>query len=218
MIETNAHAASIRRLARLALAGGGIFTVIVVLLHWIRPEYDVVTRFISEYAVTDPVLAAVAGVSLGLGSIALAKALAAALPGEHRSRAGLLMMWTFGICFVGVGLFPADEFPTVNPPSWHGIIHAIFGLIGFFSFSLGSLLISFRLRRAPSWRKDAPLLTVVAALCVILFFVFYAGLPFVGILERILVALMIAWIGLVSRGLISGSSVSTVAQNFHTGS
>ena len=209
MVEVNVSAVPIRNLARQALAGAGVFTAIVMLLHLIRPEYDVVTRFISEYAVTDPVLAAIAGVSLGLGSIALARALAAAVPGECRSRVGLLMLWIFGICFVGVGLFPADEFPTVNPPSWHGIIHALFGLIGFFSFSLGSLLISFRLLRAPWWRKDARLLSVLAGLCFVTFFVFYAGLPVPGLIERIYAALIVAWIGFISRRLMRAASTAT---------
>lgn len=203
MISTSPSAQSVRRLSLLALAGAGVFSAIVVLFHVIRPEYDVVTRFISEYAVSDPVIAGVAGVALGLGAIALARALAAALPKEHRSGAGIVLLWVFGICSVGVGLFPADEFPTVNPPSWHGIIHAIFGVIGFFCFSLGSLLVSFRLRRAPLWRKDAPLLTALAGLCLVTFFVFYGGLPIVGLIERIYAALILAWIGFVACRLLS---------------
>lgn len=173
------------------------------MFHLIRPEYDIVTRFISEYAVSDPVIAGIAGMGLGLGCLALAKALAEALPVEHRSRIGLLLLRVFGVCGVGVGLFPADEFPTINPPSWHGIIHALFGVIGFFCFSLGALLVSFRLRRAPLWRKDALRLTVLAGLCLIFFFIFYGGLPIVGLIERIYAALIVAWIALFAWRLMS---------------
>jgi len=133
-------AATIRRLCLYALAGAGLFSAIVILLHFFRPEYDPVTRFISEYAVTDPVVTGVAMVALALGSMALIRALTLALPREHRSRAGMLLLWIYAVCSTGVGFFPADEFPTINPPSWHGMVHAILGLISFSCFSAGSLL------------------------------------------------------------------------------
>lgn len=194
-------AASIRRLSLLASAGAGVFAAIVLLLHVIRPEYDVVTRFVSEYAVTDPVLAGIAGVALGLGSMALVKALGATLPRERGLRAGLLLLWIWAVCISGVGLFPADEFPTINPPSWHGAIHAIFGVIGFFCFSIGSVVLSYRLHRIPSWQKAAPLLTSLATLCVVFYFLLYAGLPAVGLIERIYVTFIVAWIALAARTL-----------------
>jgi len=196
-------AATIRRLCHYALGGAGLFSAIVLLLHFFRPEYDPVTRFISEYAVTDPVVACVAAVSLALGSMALIRALTLALPREHRSRAGMLLLWIYAVCFAGVGFFPADEFPTINPPSWHGIVHAILGLISFSCFSAGSLLTSLRLRRTPSWNKTAPLLITLAALNVAFFFIFYGGLEhIIGLIERIYVILVIAWIGVVARKLM----------------
>src|SRR5690606_36963764 len=135
-ISPTRNVASIRRFAFLALIGEGVFAAVVLLFHLIRPEYDIVTRFISEYAVTDPLIAGIAFAGLGLGGLPLAKALPQGVPRARRSETGLLWLWIFAVCGVGVGLSPADEFPTVNPPSWHGIIHAFFGVIGFFCFSL----------------------------------------------------------------------------------
>jgi len=202
-------AATIRRLCHYALGGAGLFSAIVLLLHFFRPEYDPVTRFISEYAVTDPVVACVAAVSLALGSMALIRALTLALPREHRSRAGMLLLWIYAVCFTGVGFFPADEFPTINPPSWHGIVHAILGLISFSCFSAGSLLVSLRLRRSPSWNKTAPLLITLAALNVAFFFIFYGGLEhIIGLIERIYVVFIIGWIVLVARKLMSDATAT----------
>lgn len=92
------HAATVRRLCLYALVGAGLFSVIF-LLHFFRPEYDPITRFLSEYAVTDPFLTGGAMVALALGSMALIRALSLALPDEHRSRVGMLLLWTYAICF-----------------------------------------------------------------------------------------------------------------------
>src|SRR5690606_39968497 len=96
-----------------------------------------------------------AAVALALGSMALLRALDLSLSAEARSRAGTLLLWIYAVCFFAVGFFPTDEFPTVNPPSWHGIIHAILRLISFACFSAGSLLVSLRLRREPAWQSTA---------------------------------------------------------------
>mgnify|MGYP001367758921 FL=1 len=59
---------------------------------------------------------------------------------------------------------------------------------------------SLRLRRSPSWNKTAPLLITLAALNVAFFFIFYGGLEhIIGLIERIYVILVIAWIGVVAR-------------------
>jgi len=208
MISTVSPTASVRRLSLIALAGVGVFAAVVLLLHVIRPEYDVITRFVSEYAVTDPVMAAIAGVGLGIGSMALAKAMTSVLPRERSLRTGIILLWIWAVCITGVGLFPADEFPTINPPSWHGAIHAIFGLIGFFCFSVGSLVVSFRLHVLPSWQKVAPVLTSLATLCAVFFFLLYAGLPAVGLIERIFVAFILAWIALVAQTLMTHTNAS----------
>lgn len=205
-------ASQVRRLSLYALAGTGLFTVIVLLLHFVRPEYDPVTRFISEYAVTDPVVAGLAFVALALGSMALLRALDLSLSAEARSRAGTLLLWIYAVCFFAVGFFPTDEFPTVNPPSWHGIIHAILGLISFACFSAGSLLVSLRLRREPAWQNTAPALTALSALCVASFFVFYGGLEEVmGLIERIYAALIVAWLALAAAKLRAGASETAAA-------
>lgn len=205
MISSRFDAQSTQRFANLTLVGIGVFAVIVLLFHLIRPEYDIMTRFVSEYAVSDPfvfVVFAIAGIALGLGSMALVNAMEA-LPIEHRSRLGSTLFRIFAVCTIGFGVFPTDEFPTINPPSWHGIIHAILALIGFFSFSIGSLVVSWRLRRIPSWRRMAIPLTALAALCLVFFFLLYSELPIVGLIERIAVALILAWIGLFSTALKS---------------
>lgn len=197
------HAATVRRLCLYALVGAGLFSIIFLLLHFLRPEYDPITRFLSEYAVTDPVPTGGAMVALALGSMALIRALRLALPNKHRSRTGMLLLWIYAICFTGVGFFPTDEFPTINPPSWHGLVHAVLGLISFICFSAGSLLTSLRLRRSPSWNKIAPVLIVLAALNATFFFIFYGGLEhLIGLIERVYAACIIGWIVIVARKLM----------------
>jgi len=209
VISPISDVASIRRLSRFALAGVSLFTGVVLLLHVIRPEYDLVTRFVSEYAVTDPLVLGIACIALGLGSTALVKAMTMILPRERGLRAGIVLLWIWAACITGVGLFPADEFPTINPPSWHGAIHAIFGLIGFFCFSAGSLVVSFRLHLMPSWQKVAPLLTSLSTLCAVFFVLFYAGLPAVGLIQRIFGAFVLTWIAMVARTLMTRPNASS---------
>lgn len=204
-VESTPDIRLVRRYSIFALVGMAIFTSIVLLLHVIRPEYDIMTRFISEYAVTDPILAAIAGVALGLGCLALAQA-TKSLPHPGRSKLATGLLTVFGVCAIAFGIFPADEFPTINPPSWHGIIHAISAVIGFFCFSIGSLIISWRLLRVPSVRRIAFWLISLAALCLVFFVLLYSELPIVGLVERIYAVLILAWLGLFAGTLAGGSA------------
>src|SRR5690606_36136077 len=64
-ISPTRNLASIRRFAFLALIGEGVFAAVVLLFHLFRPAYDIVTRFISEYAVSDPLIAGIASRAWG---------------------------------------------------------------------------------------------------------------------------------------------------------
>lgn len=71
--------------------------------------------------------------------------------------------------FPGIGFFPTDELPTINPPSWHGLVHAV--LVHLF---LGRIARDFS--AAPPVAKTALVLVILAALNVTFFFIFYGGL------------------------------------------
>ena len=67
--------------ATLATTGVAAFLILVVVLHFLRPDLSPVTRFLSEYA-RGPygLLMTIAILSLSLGGLALLVGLAASLP------------------------------------------------------------------------------------------------------------------------------------------
>src|SRR6476660_3706238 len=80
-------------LADIAIICFVIFIILIILLHFLRPEYDLRERFISEYAVgAYGFLMTVAFVCLSLGSFVLAIAIS-----KHRS--GEFFIW-FQRCFL----------------------------------------------------------------------------------------------------------------------
>lgn len=106
---------------------------------------------------------------------------------------------------VVAGLFPDDGLPPPALPSTSvGWTHLVAGMVAFPSFLLGPLFLTIGLRRGERCRDRVPvLLGVVAALAasVIWFGVIAAPRNMAGLAQRVLLALLLLWLFLVSRAL-----------------
>jgi hypothetical protein len=180
----------------------------IVLMHVVQPDMDPADVAVSYYM--NGRLGWVLGlglVVLGIGSLALAAGIRALL-GDARPRAGL---WLFALWAIGAiigGIFPPDPYGQWDrPPSVPGMIHGVAGIVAFLAFSPGAWLLS---KAVSTWtangapaRMLAPLaglsLLVLLLLFVCMAPVFADRPPFaLGLVERVLLALNLGWIGIAS--------------------
>jgi hypothetical membrane protein len=150
-----------RPLARLALAGVGVYVAIDVLLAFLRPQYSLLYNAESDYGrgpwfwVMDINFLLRCALSL-----AIAGALYRTVRLDGRIRAGLALLVIWAICS-GLLAFFADN-PEGTPVTASGVVHLFLALIAFPCVTVGAVLISASLRTDPAWRHAAPVLLAIS--------------------------------------------------------
>jgi hypothetical protein len=210
-------------LSLVSLLGFCFFTLAVVLMHFVRAGLDPIRHTISEYALgADGWILDMALIALGLAAVALGCALST-FPARRKSGAfkvGVLCLFAFGLCSVVGGIFVTDPIPPVDGPSLHGLIHSAAAVVGFPIFGVGSLLCSWDM--APIGQEGRVIaralksMAVASVASVVLFVIVLMdvirdgpitralhGLQLQGLLERVLVVFVIAWLASVAISLYS---------------
>lgn len=205
--------------ARITIVGTAFFFVVMyVAFLVIQPDLDPLYRFGSEYSVGQMGwLMKTAFFCWGIGILSFALAMVKGLDGEARSPVGIGLFLLGAIGIFVAGVFDSDlmirnpEPPPlwIEPPaSGEQRIHALGGLVAFFSMLPGAGLVSRRLRRAGRlsggyrWLRYLSWLTPAAFVAFAFLFV-PAGLAGLG--QRIFLALLFAWLLLAARGLEQGA-------------
>jgi hypothetical membrane protein len=183
------------RLAEAALACFAIFAAGVALMHFLRPDYDVSSHMISEYAVGPwggVMTTAIVGASLGC--LMLALGLARSRPG---SIAGWLAAALFAVASIGLAVtavYPID-LPGA-PPTSAGYIHEMSFLVNIASIVLAAMLTAVVAFQDARWRTHRVPAVVLALLLVVAIAVqfrsLHRGLPY-GIPNRFVVLVMTTW-------------------------
>jgi bacteriorhodopsin len=201
----------VARVATIALVAVAYFAVIVVVLHFLRPDLNPIRRPTSEYAVGPyGFLMTSAFFSMSLGSFALVIGLYRGVSQRARSGIGLVLL---GIWAVGVLIamsFPID--PEGAPQTLSGTIHRINGPLAFLSLTAGTILVSRRFRQDGLWRpihRSAVILSLVMLAAFIANFVNIATASgFAGLCQRIFLVAFVTWFVLTAERLRSISSRS----------
>ena len=101
------------------------------------------------------------------------------------------------------GLFPMD-FP--GPPhTSSGRLHALGGLLTFPSWVVGTLLFSLSIRRADGWSRHSTTLLALSAGSLVMTVVLVVSVVvagFGGYAQRVMIALLAAWLFVVARHLM----------------
>lgn len=181
-------------LALACMAGVVYFAISVAVLHFLRPEYDPATRFISEFAVGPyGYLMTIAFFALGLGSLALSFGIAGVSPASRKSRTGTSLMGLWGAGVMVAGIFPADL--TGSPETTSGSIHNAASIVSFLVLIAGAILFPLGMRRDARWQASRRLLLGLAFAVLAGFLVFIAmqgTAPGIG--QRIFIALVLLWL------------------------
>ncbi len=202
------------------LIGLATFTLTTLALHVLQPALSPRDEAISSYVHGNHGwLLTVGLIALGTASLALTAVLATDGPGAKPGR------WLLGVWGTGVllgGLFSGD--PPGNwsaPPSAAGMIHGNAAMVAFLALPSGALFLARSFRRDPRWKEAAPHLSGLAVATTVSLVAFYASLMpvfirpgppiLLGLSERILVGLYVAWLAVVAVNLptSAGSRITT---------
>jgi len=196
--------------ANAALACFAVFALGVVLMHVLRPDIDVSSHRISDYA-EGPwgglMTAAFAGASLGCLMLAL---------GFARSCSGSVAGWLCAAMFAvaSVGLAATALFPTDMPGAsitTSGDIHRISFFVNVSCIVLAALLTAVVALRDERWREHRVLAALLALLLVVAvavqFRALYQGIAN-GIANRFVIGTMMIWLVVTAVRLrrLGGSS------------
>ncbi|WP_432122973.1 DUF998 domain-containing protein [Streptomyces sp. S1] len=168
--------------------------------------YDPLTETVSRYVnLPHGWLVTVGLLAVAAGSAAVAVAVRAAGSG----RGGwLLHLWAG--CVLVAAVFPADPPGNWSRPSLSDGVHGVAAWVGFLALAVAIVRLTTAWRREPAWASKAPVPTVLArasAVAFVLFavaFVDRAALTHtapLGLVERIVIALDLAWLALVATSV-----------------
>lgn len=204
-------------LAYMSLFGNGCFVIAVFALHLLQPRLSPLNEAVSYYVHgAHGWLLTFGLLGWGLGSVALLVgfALAANLRPGTAVLCGLAI-WSVGVLLGGV--FPADPPGHWNePPSTAGLIHGNTALLAFVALPITALLLARRMRQSPGWHRVAGILYVLAIATAISLLGFFMSLvpvlispgppKLLGLTERILLAVYVAWLSVAAIGLLVASA------------
>lgn len=174
----------VQQLAHLSLLSFLVSAVLVASLHVLCPDFDPVSRFMSEYAVGEyGYLMQVALVALGVGVLALTYAFHLASDHTRWSRLVVLMLTVCGVGIVIAGVFRTDL--QGEPMSISGLIHSVSVSIGFLAYVVAVWGLLLHAWRAPAWRDTTNLLLLIAPVTLLLQVIYWLVPPgYEGLVQR----------------------------------
>jgi len=208
------HLRSTRSLAIAGAAGPVLFLAVTVVAGLITPGYDVREQSVSELALGPHGWLQTANfVVLGTSMIAAALALGLA-PARRASRGAPAVLAVAGAGMVSVAFFTTDAVGT--PRTSHGAAHDTVSLGVFLGLIVAAALYGRALRRAGTDVRLARYsrLTAIAVFALFAVFAVFAGDPgdplhaVSGLLERVFIAVALAWVSVVSVAPLASSTVA----------
>jgi hypothetical membrane protein len=127
------------------------FMVLLLLLHFIKPELDPSWRMISEYAIGNlGWLMSLAFLAWAAAFIALCMALRSHI---HNliGKIGLVLLLISALGLVLAGLFTTDPVTQVSEPTTSGTLHSIGGTLGM-GMPFSALFLCISLVKNPAWK------------------------------------------------------------------
>ena len=207
-------AANSRTAARLSFAGAATFLVLLVALHFIKPELDPSWRMVSEYEIGDfGWIMVLAFLSLAFSCATLFVAVRSQIR-TTGGKIGLALLVVSGLGITIAAIFTADPITASNDElTTHGTLHGVGALLGIPTFPIAATLIGLSLARNREWSPARRSLLWTAGLIWISLLAFVVSmvvmLPrsggefgpdvLIGWPNRLFVAAMSAWLMVVAR-------------------
>ena len=190
------------------------FLAILVLLHFLEPEFDPSWRMISEYEIGRyGWLMTVAFFCWGLGVLDLQMGLAPSLQTSW-GKIGRWWLVVIAVAMMAAGIFTTNAI-TDNTPSMNNTLHTLCGAIVIMTFPVAASLVARSLLRNPTWAPARGWLLWGTVLCWLSLLVFFGSIivsqmihpgagrvgpqVYLGWPNRLLVVVYSAWMIVVAR-------------------
>jgi len=189
--------------AIVALCLFGYFSLTLIALHFVRPDYTPIDHMISDYAV-GPFgwLMTTAFIALGFGCLSLSLGLWRTGPRRVSATVGRLLLMVACLGLMVTAAFPTDL--ETAKDTLHGTIHTISFLVNIVSISIAALTLSLSFGADPRWKSARlPALLIVAALLgafVVQYMTLHRGAPY-GFTNRAFVLVVMSWLFFVAFSL-----------------
>jgi hypothetical protein len=191
--------------ASIALMGSTYFALIIVALHFLRPDLNPIRLPTSQYAVRPyGFLMTTAFFSMSMASLALVVGLYHGVAQPARARLGLTLLGLWGVGVLIAMIFPMDA--EGAPQTLAGTIHQINGPLAFLGVTLGVNLVTWRFKQDDTWhpyfRLALILSLVLLAGYIATFLSFVTDSGFIGLAQRITLAALVTWMLLTAARLL----------------
>lgn len=158
------------------------FLAILVLLHFLEPQFDPSWRMISEYEIGPyGLLMTIAFICWGLGVLDLQMVLARSL----QTMGGKIGRWwlvVIGVAMMTAGVFKTNAI-TDNIVSLDNTIHTICGAVVIMTFPVAASLVARSLTRNPKWAPARSWLLWGTMLCWLSLVVFFGSIIVSGLIH-----------------------------------
>lgn len=216
----NEHTEQTKLLLTGGILAGPIYVLVGLAQILTRDGFDITRHPLSMMSLGDLGWIQIANfIVTGLLVLGTAICLRRAAEGDKRLRRGALLLGIYGLGVLGGGLFvtdPALGFPPGTPDtypetmSWHGLLHFIFGQLGFLALIIASFVYArhFAVNGLGGW---AVLSVLTGALFLFAIFSTVATAGSVGVLWPLLAlyaAVLLAWVWLSALSLYMRSKLT----------
>jgi hypothetical protein len=176
VVEAKPVMAISRTAALLAFAGAFTFAVLLVALHFIKPELDPSWHFISEYAIGRyGWMMVLAFLSLALGYVGLFVAIRSQLR-TITGRIGLALLLVSALGLIIAAVFTTDPITvSEDAVTTEGTLHNLGGTLGI-AMPFAAVLVGWDLARDPAWSSAKRLLMWATGLALVAFVVSFFSL------------------------------------------
>ena len=196
------------------LAIGGIvyFVVVVVVLHFLRPEYNPFNHAVSNYAVGSfGYLMTSAFYVLALGVFSLALGLFRIIALTKLSRVAILLLCLASSGMVVMGIFPGDAHALHPPATITGVVHWAAAGVSFLSIMIAAFLLSVSFKSNERFQRFERLCFIFALAMVgtLLLYGILALVGWIGIGQRVYLAVCLLWLLVLAGWVWSTVSIGT---------
>ncbi len=180
-----------------------VFTIIVIVLGFLWTGYSHLTQAISELGETGAPnmnIQALNFIILGILTIVFAIGLTAH---DRRFRSASVLVGTYGFSALLATVFPCDPGCPTTSTSVAQVAHNLDALIAFIGFAIAPLFFWRSGKTLPSWTKLASWSLRIAIVSISLLGAYliiniFALSPYTGLLQRIFLGLLFAWMIMIA--------------------
>lgn len=193
----------------ITVVGIAYFVVAVSVLHFLRPEYNPINHAVSNYAVGPfGYLMTSAFYVLALSVMVLAASLSFSIALNMASRVAILLLCLSSCGIVVMGIFPGDVHALHPPATISGMIHWSAAAFAFLCIMVAAFLLASSFKTDNRFQRfQRPCFVLAMAMIgALLLYGVLALVGWIGIGQRIYLAVCLLWLLLLAAWIWFGNS------------